>query len=149
MTTIARTWRASERWLAARPHVLTLVLLGFTFLFASVFALRKLTGDESGAQLAAVALVLAMAATVVTSVHLIYIRAGQKPAPLPNSLKELVAYVDSSAAVVLAEGHSAGVEAADRALDHVGDVTSSLVERATEQRVLELAFERNAAGQGA
>ncbi len=77
--------------------------------------------------------------------------AGQKAADLPPSLRELVAYVDSSAAVVLDEGHAAGVDAADRALDHVGDVTSSLVEQATERRVLELAFERQrkTAGQGA
>lgn len=79
-------------------------------------------------------------------------RANRKPAAqsadsLPDSLRELVAFVDSSAAVVLAEGHAAGVDAADRALDRVGDATSSLVERATERRVLELAFERETAGQ--
>ena len=66
-----------------------------------------------------------------------------------DSLRELAEFVDAAAAGVLAEGHAAGVDAADRALDRVGDTTTAMVERATERRVLELAFERNAAGQGA
>lgn len=150
MTTLTRAWRTSDTWLQRHPHVMTLILLGFTCLFAGVFAFWKVTGDEYGAQLAAGCMALAMAATFGSAVHLIYIHAGQRTtSPLPDSLRELVAFVDSSAAVVLAEGHAAGVDAADRALDRVGDATSTLVERATERRVLELAFERNAAGQGA
>jgi phosphate uptake regulator len=66
---------------------------------------------------------------------------------LPDSLRELAEFVDAHAAGVLAEGHAAGVDAAGRALDRVGDNTTDMVERATERRVLELAFERNAAGQ--
>lgn len=76
------------------------------------------------------------------------ISAGQPAVTLPDSLREIAEFVDAAAAGVLAEGHAAGVDAADRALDRVGDATTDMVERATEHRVLELAFERNAAGQG-
>lgn len=75
--------------------------------------------------------------------------AGQAIADAPDSLREIAEFVDAAAAGVLAEGHASGVDAADRALDRVGDRTTDMVERATERRVLELAFERNAAGRGA
>lgn len=77
MTRIRTVWTASERWLAARPHVMTLILLAFTCLFAGVFAFRKVTGDEYGAQLAAGCMALAMAATLGSAIRLIYVRPGQ------------------------------------------------------------------------
>jgi hypothetical protein len=77
------------------------------------------------------------------------ISAGQTTSVPSGSLREIAEFVDAAAAGVLAEGHAAGVDAADRALDRVGDATTDMVERATERRLLELAFERNAAGQGA
>lgn len=75
--------------------------------------------------------------------------AGQAIVDAPDSLREIAEFVDAAAAGVLVEGHASGLDAADRALDRVGDTTTDMVERATERRVLELAFERNAAGRGA
>jgi hypothetical protein len=77
------------------------------------------------------------------------VSAAQATSGPPGSLREIAEFVDAAAAGVLAEGHAAGVDAADRALDRVGDATTDMVGRATERRLLEVAFERNAAGQGA
>jgi hypothetical protein len=68
---------------------------------------------------------------------------------LPESIRTLAELVDLSARIVLVDGRLYGVAAADAALDRVGDETPKLIEQATERRVLEIAFERNAAGQGA
>ncbi len=97
--------------------------------------------------------VLALAAAIVFAEQAY--RVNRKPAghaavtALPPSLRDLAGFVDLSAAAVLAEGRAAGVDAADRALDQIGDNTMALVEQTTVERVLELAFERETAGQGA
>ncbi len=92
--------------------------------------------------------VLALAAGIVFAEQAY--RANRKPAgqaALPASLRELTEFVDAAAAGVLAEGHAAGVDAADRALDRVGDATQTLIEQVTAERVLERAFEGKTAGQ--
>jgi hypothetical protein len=148
-------WRTSNRWWADRPHAMALLLLGFACLFAVRCAYDYLLGDMDWAVLGAVCAGLAVVAAVFESfrvqfrLHLERVRAGQSAVGLPGSLRGLVNFVDASAASVLDEGHAAGVDAADRALDQIGDNTLALVEKTTAERVLELAFERNAAGQGA
>lgn len=142
MTLIRRAWKSPSARLTVALWLVALSFCCYTY--------GRLADNLPVARAAAGILAVALAAAAVSAVRFIYIRAGQEAAAggsaLPPSLRELVAFVDSSAAVVLDEGHAAGVDAADHALDRVGDTTSTLVERATERRVLELAFERNTAG---